>query len=80
MNLCSPGPVTNAVFTKALGRVVHRPTFLPVPSFGPKLLLGSELAKTLLFESKRAVPEVLLEHGFEFRHEDVETALQEILA
>lgn len=76
VNLSSPGPVTNAVFTKALGRVVHRPTFLPVPSFGPKLLLGSELAETLLFESKRAVPEVLLEHGFEFQHEDVETALQ----
>jgi uncharacterized protein (TIGR01777 family) len=80
VNLCSPGPVTNAVFTKALGRVVHRPTFLPVPSFGPKLLLGSELAETLLFESKRAVPEKLLDAGFEFRHEDVETALQEILA
>ncbi len=79
VNLSSPGPVTNAVFTKALGRVVHRPTFLPVPSFGPKLLLGSELAETLLFESKRALPEVLLEHGFEFQHEEIETALEAIL-
>ncbi|MGH9273793.1 MAG: TIGR01777 family oxidoreductase [Acidimicrobiales bacterium] len=79
VNLCAPGPVTNAVFTKALGRVVHRPTFVPVPRFGPKLLLGGELAETLLFESKRAVPEVLLDSGFEFRHEDLETALQEIL-
>lgn len=79
VNVSSPGPVTNAVFTKALGRVVHRPTFLPVPSFGPKLLLGSELAETLLFESKRAVPEVLLDRGFEFRHEEVETALEAIL-
>lgn len=79
VNLSSPGPVTNAVFTKALGRVLHRPTFMPVPSFGPKLLLGSELAETLLFESKRAVPEVLLEHGFEFEHDEVETALEAIL-
>lgn len=79
VNLSSPGPVTNAVFTKALGRVVHRPTFLPVPSFGPKLLLGAELAETLLFESKRALPEVLLEHGFEFEHDEIETALEAIL-
>jgi len=79
VNLCSPGPVTNAVFTKALGRVVHRPTFLPVPRFGPKLLLGGELAEALLYESKRALPEKLQEAGFEFRHEDLETALQEIL-
>lgn len=80
VNMSSPGPVTNAVFTKALGRVVHRPTFLPVPSFGPKLLLGSELATTLLFESKRVLPEVLLEAGFEFRHDEVESALESILA
>lgn len=79
VNLCSPGPVTNAVFTKALGRVVHRPTFLPVPAFGPKLLLGSELAETLLYESKRALPEKLLDAGFEFQHDEVETALQSIL-
>ena len=46
VNLTAPTPVTNAVFTKALGRVLHRPTFLPVPSFGPKLLLGTELART----------------------------------
>lgn len=79
VNMCSPGPVTNAVFTKALGRVVHRPTFLPVPSFGPKLLLGAELAETLLIESKRAVPEKLLAAGFEFEHVDIETALAAVL-
>ena len=79
VNMCSPGPVTNAVFTKALGRVVHRPTFVPVPSFGPKLLLGSELAETLLLESKRALPEKLLEADFEFEHDEVESALAAVL-
>jgi uncharacterized protein (TIGR01777 family) len=79
VNLSSPGPVTNAAFTKALGRVLHRPTFLPVPRLGPKLLLGSELADTLLFESKRVLPEKLQENGFEFHHEEIEAALREIL-
>lgn len=80
VNMCSPGPVTNAVFTKALGRVLHRPTFLPVPSFGPKLLLGSELAESLLYESKRVLPEKLLDAGFEFEHDEIETALAALLA
>lgn len=79
VNLSSPGPVTNAEFTKALGRVLHRPTFLPVPSFGPKLLLGRELADTLLHESKRVLPEKLQEEGFEFHHKEIEAALEQIL-
>lgn len=79
VNLTAPAPVTNAVFTKALGRVLHRPTVLPVPSFGPKLLLGRELASSLLFEGQRVLPEVLLDAGFEFHHDEVETALHAVL-
>ncbi len=79
VNLGSPTPVTNAVFTKTLGRVLHRPTFLPIPSFGPKLLLGSELARSLLFDSKRALPDVLVDAGYEFRHADLETTLHDVL-
>ncbi len=79
VNVTSPGPVTNEVFTKALGRVLKRPTFLPVPSFGPKLLLGSELAESLLFQGQRVLPEVLLEAGYEFEHTDLEPALRSIL-
>jgi uncharacterized protein (TIGR01777 family) len=78
-NLTAPTPVTNAVFTKAIGRVVHRPTILPIPSFGPKLLLGGELADALLFEGQRVLPDNLLEAGFEFHHDDVETAMRAIL-
>ena len=59
MNLTAPTPVTNAVFTKALGQVLHRPTVLPIPRFGPKLLVGAELAQALLFDGQRVLPEVL---------------------
>ena len=80
VNLTAPAPVTNEVFTKALGRVLHRPTFLPVPAFGPKLLLGSELAESLLYEGQRVLPEVLLDAGFEFRHTDLEATLRDLLS
>ena len=79
VNLTAPAPVTNAVFTKALGRVLRRPTFLPVPSFGPKLLVGSELAQALLLDGQRVLPEVLLDAGYEFRHSDLETTLRQLL-
>ena len=56
VNLTAPGPVTNAVFTKTLGRVLNRPTFMPVPSFGPKLLLGSELARVAALRRAARAP------------------------
>jgi uncharacterized protein (TIGR01777 family) len=80
VNLTAPAPVTNEVFTKALGRVLHRPTVLPVPRFGPKLLLGSELAEALLYEGQRVLPDRLLDAGFEFRNPELEPTLQELLS
>lgn len=80
VNLTAPAPVTNDVLTKALGRAVHRPTILPIPRFGPKLLLGAELAETLLYEGQRVLPEALLDAGYQFRHADLETALDDLLA
>jgi uncharacterized protein (TIGR01777 family) len=68
VNAVAPHPVTNAEFTKAIGAAVHRPTFLAVPRFGPRLLLGRELADNLLFVSQRVEPRALLDAGFEFRH------------
>ena len=79
VNLTAPAPVTNEVLTKALGRAVHRPTVLPIPRFGPKLLLGGEMAEALLYEGQRVLPEALLEAGYEFRHADLETALADLL-
>lgn len=79
VNVTAPSPVTNAVFTKALGRVLHRPTFLPVPSFGPKLLVGAELAQSLLLDGQRVLPDVLLDAGYEFEHTELETTLHALL-
>ena len=80
VNLTAPKPVTNAEFTKALGEVLHRPTILPIPKFGPKLLLGGELAHNLLFTGQKVLPAVLnADDGFTFRHPDLTTALQALL-
>jgi len=79
VNLTAPEPATNETFTKALGRVLHRPTFLPIPSFGPKALLGSELADSLLYEGQRVRPVRLLESGFDFTQPALEPALRDML-
>lgn len=79
VNATAPTPVTNAVFTRAVGHTLRRPTFLPIPNFGPKLLVGSELAEVLLFEGQRVLPEVLQERGFDFTAPDLESALRSIL-
>lgn len=79
VNLTAPHPVTNAEFTEALADVLNRPAFLPVPAFGPRLLLGSDRADSLLFEGQRVEPAVLIESGYTFRHPKVTDALRHIL-
>ena len=76
VNLTAPTPVTNAEYTATLGSVLGRPTVLPVPSFGPKLLLGAEGAKAVLLDGQRAVPSVLERAGYPFRHPTLEAALR----
>ena len=78
-NLTAPNPVTNAEFTEALADVLNRPAFLPVPAFGPRLLLGSDRADSLLFEGQRVEPGVLVDNGFTFQHPTVTEALRHIL-
>jgi uncharacterized protein (TIGR01777 family) len=73
VNITSPEPVTNAEFTKAFGEALHRPTFLPIPSFGVKLVVGGVAELALM--STRALPGVLNRAGFEFRYPDVRSAL-----
>ena len=80
VNLTAPNPVTNAEFTKVLARVLRRPAILPIPSFGPKILLGSELADALLFTGQRVLPDVLNTNGFVFAHPTLESALRSLLA
>ncbi len=79
VNVTAPAPVTNAEMTKTLGTVLHRPTVLPVPSFGPKLLLGPELAAVLLYEGQRVLPRVLAASGYTFAHPTLEGALRSML-
>jgi len=80
VNLTAPNPVKNHTFADTLGDVLGRPTFLPVPKFGPRLLLGSELADALLFDGQRVQPEVLTnDQGFSFSHSDLAVALRAIL-
>ena len=79
VNLTAPGAVTNADFAKALGRVLHRPAVLPVPRFGPKLLVGAELAEALLFTSARVEPAALEAAGFTFTHPELDGALRHVL-
>jgi uncharacterized protein len=79
VNLTAPAPVTNAEFTKVLGHVLGRPTLLPVPAFGPRLLLGAELADQLLFASQRVLPTVLADAGYTFTTPDLDGALHRVL-
>jgi len=79
-NLCTPSPVTNLEFTKTLGGVLKRPTLLPVPLFGPKLLFGSELVEELILASQRGIPEALTVAGFTFDDPTLKSALQEMLS
>lgn len=79
VNLTAPEPVTNAEFAKTLGKVLKRPAVFPVPAFGPRLLLGREMADALLFESQRILPEVLEASGYTFQHPTLETGLRAVL-
>ncbi|MFM8633508.1 MAG: TIGR01777 family oxidoreductase [Planctomycetia bacterium] len=78
MNAVAPNPVRNSEFTKALGRQLHRPAFMPAPYLGLRLLFG-EFAK-VLFASQRVIPKVALDTGFVFQYPDIAIALRDILA
>ena len=80
VNLTAPNPATNAEFTKALGEALGRPTVLPVPKIGLKLLLGGEMAQELLLGGQRVLPTRLLDSGYTFAHPELADALQTALA
>jgi uncharacterized protein (TIGR01777 family) len=79
VNLVAPNAVTNAQFTKALGQVLHRPTFLPLPAFAAKIVLG-EMADELLLSSQLVVPTKLSSAGFTYQFPKLEDALRQALA
>ena len=77
-NASAPNPVTNAEFTRALGKALHRPTVLPAPPIALKLAFG-EMSRLLLTGAKM-LPERLQQAGFEFSHSELDEALADICA
>lgn len=75
LNAVAPHPVTNAAFTDALGRVLGRPTLVPLPAAAVKLGLG-EMGRELLLQGQRVRPAKALATGFEFRFPDVTASLR----
>lgn len=76
INIVAPTPATNTEFTRALGKVLSRPTIVPLPAFLVKILFG-EMGEEMLLGGVRAHPKKLLESGFVFQHETVEDALED---
>jgi uncharacterized protein (TIGR01777 family) len=75
INACAPEPVTNREFSRALGRALHRPAFAPVPGLAVRALYG-DMAE-IVTTGQRAVPKRALDHGYVFRHTDLERALRD---
>ncbi|MBI2385998.1 MAG: TIGR01777 family protein [Elusimicrobia bacterium] len=73
VNVTAPEAATNAGFTKALGRALHRPAFLPAPAFALRLALGE--MSSLLLGGQKAAPKKLLAHGYQFRRPSLDGAL-----
>lgn len=78
VNAVAPQAVTNAEFTRTLGRVLHRPTPFSVPAFAVRLLFG-QMGSDLLLASARVEPRRLREAGFQFEHAELEAALLALL-
>lgn len=79
VNLTGPAPVTNAEFTKTLGRVLGRPAALVVPKAALAIRFGREMTEEMLLASQRALPVRLTETGYPFTHRTLEAALRAVL-
>ncbi|UCE02117.1 MAG: TIGR01777 family oxidoreductase [Candidatus Latescibacterota bacterium] len=78
VNAVAPTPVTNAEFTRTLGKVLRRPTLVPLPAFVARALFG-EMAEATLLSSARVQPQKLLDRGHSFQHPQLEEALRHLL-
>ena len=75
-NATAPNPSTNRDFARTLGRVLHRPAFMPTPAFALRLALGSGMANEMLLSGQRVLPARAMEEGFTFAHPELEEALR----
>lgn len=79
VNLTSPTPATNLEFTKALGKALKRPTFIPIPLAPLRILYGKEMVAEMLLASSRVLPKKLLASGFIFNHTGLLETLRYLL-
>lgn len=77
INVTAPNPLRMNEFGKSIGSVLHRPHWLPVPSFAMKMVLGQKSA--LVLEGQHVIPQVLQENGFEFKFPTLRLALEDLL-
>ncbi|MBT2655639.1 TIGR01777 family oxidoreductase [Bacillus sp. ISL-18] len=77
VNITAPAPVRMKEFGQTIGSVLHRPHWLPVPSFAMKLVLGQKSA--LVLEGQNVDPNVLKREGFEFSYPSLKPALEDLL-
>lgn len=75
VNIASPNPATNEEFTKTLGSVLYRPTFLPLPEFAVHMVFG-EMGDALLLDSTKIRPKRLLDAGYKFKFPELKKALE----
>lgn len=78
INLTAPAPVTNTEFAHALGRALHRPAFMRTPAFALRVLLGDEMAETLVLGGQRVLPVRAAAMGFAFKHGALDSALRAV--
>lgn len=76
-NLTSPHPLTNAVLAKTIGKVMRRPSFIPVPAFAMKLLFGE--VSTVVLDGQNVLPNRLLQDGYKFRFSQIDAAVRDVL-
>ena len=76
VNAVAPNPVRNREYASTLARVLRRPSLIPVPAFGPRLLLGEEGAREMVQASQRVTPQRLHASGHTFRHPTLEACLR----
>jgi uncharacterized protein (TIGR01777 family) len=79
LNAVAPEPVRNDEYTSTLAGVLNRPAVVPVPGFGPRLLLGEEGDRELARASQRVIPQRLTDAGHQFRYPDLQSALRHCL-
>lgn len=79
VNLTAPEPVTNAELTATLGRVLRRPTVIPVPTTVLRVRFGGEMVTEMLLGGQRVLPAALQASGYRFRHPQLSEALSYVL-